>query len=168
MLGKLGEPAIEPCRAYLADRSHEIFARVAAANALAKIGEGHPETRDACIQALMSTLEDYAEDDEIVNAFTLSYLADLGAVEAAPLAEKIFEGDHAELEVAGDYEDFQIKLGLLEERLTEPDYGYLPDPLLREMMAGEPRDKKQVLQAEKKEKNKRKQAKKARKRHKKK
>jgi hypothetical protein len=168
MLGNLGAPAIDPCREYLADQSHETFARVAAGHALSRIGEGHPETRDACVQALMSTLEDYAEDDGIVNAFTLSYLADLGAVEATPLAEKIFEGDHAELQVAGDYEDFQIKVGLLEERLTEPDYGFLPDPLLRQMMAGEPRDKKQVRQAEKKEKNKRRQAKKARKRRRKK
>ncbi len=116
----------------------------------------------------MSTLQDYEQDDESVNAYSLSYLADLGAVEAAPLAEKIFKGDYAELEVAGDYEDFQIKVGLLEERLTEPEYGYLPDPLLRQLMAGEATDRKQVRQAEKKEKNKRKQAKKARKRHRKK
>jgi hypothetical protein len=57
----------------------------------------------------MSTLQDYADDDETVNAFSLSYLADLGAVEAAPLARKILEGEYAELEVAGDYDDFQIQ-----------------------------------------------------------
>ncbi len=168
MLGRLGAPAIDPCREYLADWSNEVFARVAAAQALSLIGGGHPETREACIQALMSTLEDYQHDDVIVNAFTLSYLAGLGAVEAAPLAEEIYEGGYAELEVAGDYEDFQIKVGLLEERLTEPEYGFGPVLEMEKFLEELSHQQKQVRQAEKKEKNKRKQAKKARKRHKKK
>ncbi len=168
MLGKLGAPAIDPCREYLADWSNEVFARVAAAQALSLIGGGHPGTRDACIQALISTLEDYQHDDVIVNAFILSYLGRLGAVEAAPLAEEIYEGGYAELEVAGDYEDFQIKVGLLEERLTEPEYGNTPDLAMQTFLEELSNQQKQVRQAEKKEKNKRKQARKARKRHKKK
>ena len=91
MLGKLGAPAIDPCREYLADSSHSTFARVAAGYALSEVGKQHPETRDACIQALIFTLQDYQNDDETVNAFSLSYLAELKAVEAAPLAEEIFK-----------------------------------------------------------------------------
>lgn len=168
MLGRLGPPAIDPCREYLADQTHETFARVAAANALSKIGEGHPETRETCIQALMYTLEGYEEDDEIVNAFTLSCLADLKSVEAAPLAKKIYEEGRADLSIAGDYEDYQIKVGLLQERITEPDYGFLPNSMMRQMRADPSLDHKNIRQVEKKEKNKRKQAKKARKRRRKK
>jgi hypothetical protein len=111
ILGTLGAPAIDPCRDYLADKSRNIYARVAAAHALDMVAKHHPETRDVCVQALMSTLEDYREDDETVNGFTLSYLADLKAVEAAPLAQEIFEAECVELEIAGDYEDYQIRVG---------------------------------------------------------
>ena len=90
MLGRLGGPAVEPCRAYLADQQNHLFARSTSALALAEIGIRHPENWDACVQALMSTLENYTEDDETVNAFTLSYLSNLKAVEAAPLAEDRF------------------------------------------------------------------------------
>lgn len=168
MLGKLGAPAIESCRDYLADINNNLFSRVGAGHALSEIGQQHPETRDTCVQALMSTLQDYQNDDETVNAFTLSYLADLKAVEAAPLAEEIFKADRAELEVAGDYEDYQIKVGLLEERLTPPKFLRVTDLEISQILTDFSAVKNRIREEEKKEKNKRKQEKKARKRHKKK
>jgi hypothetical protein len=169
MLGQLGLPAIESCRAYLADINKNIFSRVAAAHALSEIGQQHPEARDACVQALMSTLQDYQNDDETVNAFTLSFLSDLKAVEAAPLAEKIFNADKAALEVAGDYEDYQICVGLLEKRLTKSKFRGITDLEVKRLLAESSlTEKNRASEKEKKEKEKRKQAKKARKRHKKK
>lgn len=168
MLGKLGAPAIDPCREYLADPSHSTYARVAAGHALSEIGSQHPETRDACVQALISTLQDYQNDDESVNAFTLSYLAELKAVEAAPLAEEIFKADRAELEIAGDYEDFQIRVGMLQKRVTQSRFRSITDLVLSRAVEGSSTERKRVRDTEKKEKNKRKQEKKARKRHKKK
>lgn len=169
MLGKLGAPAIDPSRNYLADQGHRMFARVAAGYALSEIGKQHPETRDACIQALISTLEDYRNDDETVNAFTLSYLSELKAVEAAPLAEEIFNANKAELEVAGDFEDYQIDVELLEKRLTPPKFLRATDLEISRMMADLTTiEKERVHKQMKTEKNKRKQAKKARKRNRKK
>jgi len=167
MLGKLGAPAIDACREYLADQSHSTFARVAASYALSEIGKQHPETRDACVQALISTLRDYQSDDETVNAFTLSYLAELKAVEAAPLVEEIFKAGRAELEVAGDYEDYQIRVGLLKKRLTPSKFRSITDVEFSRVVEDISTEKKRVRETEKKAKNKRKQEKKARKRHKK-
>ncbi|HMD80382.1 MAG TPA: hypothetical protein VKE92_03680 [Anaerolineales bacterium] len=167
MLGKLGMSAIDPCREYLANPSHGTFARVAAGYALSEVGKQHPETRDACVQALISTLEGYQNDDETVNAFSLSYLAELKAVEAAPLAEEIFKAGRAELEVAGDYEDYQIHVGLLKKRLTPSKFRSITDLKFSQIVAAVSTEKKRVRETEKKEKNKRKEEKKARKRHKK-
>lgn len=169
MLGKLGESAIGPCRAYLADQGHGTYARVAASYALSEIGKRHPETRDACVRALISTLEGYRTDDETVNAFTLSYLAELKAVEAAPLAEEIFKAGRAELDIAGDYEDFQVRVGLLKERLTHSENRRISDLEIKEMLANlTATEKDQARKQEKKQKHKRKMAKKARKRSRKK
>jgi hypothetical protein len=169
MLGQLGTPAIESCRAYLADINKNIFSRVAAAHALSEIGQQHPEARDACVQALISTLQDYQNDDETVNAFTLSFLSDLKAVEAAPLAEEIFKADKVALEVAGDYEDYQIRVGLLTKRLTKSKFRSITDFEVKRLLAESSlTEKKRSSEKEKKEKNKRKQEKKSRKQHKKK
>jgi hypothetical protein len=169
MLGQLGLPAIEACRAYLADINKNIFSRVAAAHALEEIGQQHPETREACVQALMSTLQDYKNDDETVNGFTLSFLSDLKAVEAAPLAEKIFKAKRADLKIAGDYEDYQIRVGLLKKRLTKSNYRGITDLEVHRLLAESSRtEKNRASEKEKKEKEKRKRAKKARNRHKKK
>jgi hypothetical protein len=168
MLGKMGAVAIQPCRDTLADRTRKEFERIAAGTALVEIGKQHPEAREACVQALMSTLENYRDDDEEINAFTLSDLADLEAVEAAPLAKEIFEAECADETVMGDFEDFQVKVGLLEERIT-PDKG--PSRAqLKQMLSAfknvEPVRQHKVNKA-KKEKARRKQEKKARRRNRK-
>ncbi len=169
VLGKIGAAAIQPCRDALADRSKHEFERIAAGTALTEIGKQHPEAREACVQALMSTLENYRDDDELINAFTLLNLADLEAVKAAPLAKEIFEAGCADESVMGDYEDFQVKVGLLEERIT-PQQGL--SAVQKELLMGSfadmhgVRTQNKANQA-KKEKAKRKQAKKARRRNRK-
>ena len=50
----------------------------------------------------------------------ISYLTDLKAVESVPLVEQAFQSGNVDISVMGDFEDFQIELGLLEERLTPP------------------------------------------------
>jgi len=53
----------------------------------------------------------------------VSYLADLKAVEAAPIVSRTNEADFVEISIQGDFEDFQAAVGLLEERLTPaPNY----------------------------------------------
>jgi hypothetical protein len=168
VLGTLGEPAIQPCADYLADRSKGDYARIAAGSALAEIGQQHPEARDACVQALMAALENYQDNDATINAFTLSALADLKAVEAAPLAEEIFRAECADESVMGDYEDFQVEVGLLEERITPERWASRAQ--LRQAMnvsKYEERARQHTVKQAKKEKAKRKQAKKARRRNRK-
>lgn len=88
-------------------------------------------------------------------------------MEAAPLAEEIFKAGRAEIEVAGDYEDYQIRVGLLQKRVTQSKFRSIRDVEFSQIVAGISTEKKRVGETEKKAKNKRKQEKKARKRHKK-
>ena len=169
MLGKLGEPAIEPCHAYLADQQNGLYARSTAASALAEIGILHPENRDACVQALMSTLENYAEEDETLNAFTLSYLSGLKAVEAAPLAEKMFAARCVDKSIAGDFEDYQVQVGLIQKRLIPLSDGFphMPRGWNSELQTGFVRKPQLSREKANKQKAKVKQAKKTRKKNKK-
>ena len=168
LLGKLGASAIQPCHDYLVDRTKGDYARIAAGSALAEIGQQHPESRQACVQKLMSALGNYRDDDATINAFTLSALADLKAVEAAPLAEEIYQAGCADESIMGDYEDFQVAVGLLEKRITPsqgPSHAEL-SRLLNALPYSVTASQHKANKA-KKEKAKRKQAKKARHRNRK-
>lgn len=118
VLGMIGEAAVEPVRALLADDSAELFARVAAAHALEQIGQRHSALRDRAVGLLIDQLIDWPEQDATLNAFLIDYLIELGASEAAPLMEAAFEARAVDQSVRGDWEDVMVNLSLLPERLS--------------------------------------------------
>ena len=126
VFGMIGPGAIPVLASYLDDGEHGLFARVGAARGLAEIGQRHPEARAACIAALSATLEQYRDLDPTLNAFIISCLVDLDAVEAAPLIERAFAAGVVDLSLRGDWEEVQIELGLLDQRKTpKPKFGWL-------------------------------------------
>lgn len=168
-LSRFGPPVLEELRAYLSDPKNGTWTRVGVARAMELIFKASPESRADCIDALCAGLELFEQNDETVNGFIISYLADMKAPESAPLVERAFQSGRVDLSIQGDYEEFQIAVGLLEERLTPaPRYGWFMPEMREAFVEYEEQMKKRQRQAEKKEKQKRKQAKKARKRHKKK
>ena len=116
VLGELGSAALEPVTAYLASPAHDEWARVAAAKALAELGTRHPELRADCVARLTAQLEAFAGQSETLNAFLVSSLLDLKAVEALPVMSRAFAASHVDESVAGDYEDVEIELGLKKQR----------------------------------------------------
>jgi hypothetical protein len=91
-------------------------------------------------------------------------------VEAAPLVERAYQADRVDLSILGDYEDFQMAIGLLKKRQTPPPrYQWLREP--EAQWQADKKAQREVEQRQrqlaKKDKQKRKQAKKARRRHKK-
>ena len=168
-LSRFGPPVLEYLRAYLCDPKNETWTRVGVARALELISKEFPESRADCIDALCAGLELFEQNDETVNGFIISYLAEINAPETAPLVEQVFQSGRVDLSIMGDYEEFQIAVGLLEKRLTPPPkYGWFMPEIREAFVDYEEQTKKRQRQTEKKEKQKRKQAKKARKRHKKK
>jgi hypothetical protein len=129
VMGMIGPRSIPALRAYLNTPEKKLWAAVTVAHCLEKIGNQHPDSRDDCVAVLQDTLEDFVENDETLNAFLISFLTDLKAVEAVSLVERAFASGNVDISVMGDFEDFQIELGLLEERLTPPiKYQWMKDP----------------------------------------
>lgn len=109
----IGPVALDPLAAYLADTDHGLWARITAAASLAKIGVQHPETRDACVAALVQTLERFAENDEGLNADVIYNLTELHAVEAVDLIQRAFDADQVDHMVMGGWQEVQVELGLI-------------------------------------------------------
>jgi hypothetical protein len=168
-LAHFGPAVLGDLRMYLSQPGNDTWTRVIVARALQLIADEFAEKRADSIAALSAGLELFEQNDETVNGFIISYLADLKAQETAPLVERAFQSGRVDLSIMGDYEEFQIAVGLLKERLTpRPKYGWFL-PGIGEALAGiDDLMKKKERQSEKKEKEKRKSAKKARKRSRKK
>jgi hypothetical protein len=116
----IGPEAIPSLVAYLADRKHGLWARVAVCVSLEEIGKRYPESRDACVDGLQTRLQEFKQNNETLNAFLISSLVELKAVKAAPLVERAYQANKVDISVLGDFEDFQVEVGLLEKRLTPP------------------------------------------------
>jgi HEAT repeat protein len=120
ILGMLGQAALEPVTAYLADPAHDEWALVAAAQALGEIGTRHPESRAECVARLTAQLEKHDTQSGMVNAFLVTPLLDLEAVGSLPVMARAFDAGHVDESVVGDYEDAEIALGLKMRRLHPP------------------------------------------------
>ncbi len=119
----IGPAALPALTLFLADDDRGMWARITCTACLEAIVKAHPETGAECIGILMRQLGEYASQPTTLNAFLISSLIDWKAVEAAPLIEEAFRANQVDPSVCGDWEDVQIDLGLLDERMTpRPNY----------------------------------------------
>lgn len=174
VFAEIGAAAIPDLTAFLVDEQHGVYSRTAAANGLQHIAEKQPAMRDEVVAILVRQLERFDDQEEDFNAFLMSALVNLKAVEALPVIERAFAAGAVEEFVMGDWEDVQIEFGLKTERET-PRPNYFPGQAAQEIKRAlaELTEQTKHVQAlrrrdAKKEKSKRKQSKKTRKQNRKK
>jgi hypothetical protein len=161
----IGPAAIHPLAKYLADAEQGTWARVAVSASLEKMAKAHPETKEECVTAIVSALQKFKDNDESLNGSMISDLMEMNAArEHLALIEEAFKADCVDEFIDGDFEDIQIKLGLIEKRTTPPPrlkwFNESDQNFTSNKLPG-------VKKVAKKEKNKRKQEKKSRKKNRK-
>jgi hypothetical protein len=115
VFGEIGPNALPALSDYLANPSHGLESRRAAALSITEIGPRHAESRDKCAAALSHQLEQFKKNTRNFNGTLISLLLDLDAVKAAPVMEQAFAAGRVDKSVAGDWADVQLALGLNEE-----------------------------------------------------
>lgn len=151
VLGMIGPAAFEPLRVALAKWSLDLASGPAidAANGLVEIAKRFPEVRDAAVAALAKQLRWWARQDLDLNTLLVHYLVELNAVEAAPVIEEAFAADAVNTGWGEeDWEDVQVALGLLPERITprpvyEPPSWLRHRPFIRTLAPRPPAPKRQ-------------------------
>lgn len=127
VFGMIGREAIPALSEYLANPKYGLYPRATAAHGLEEIARTDPTTRAECIAALSTPLEQLHNVDPELNGFIIINLTNLKAVEAASGMEQAFASQRVDESIPGDWEDVQIALGLLEQRITPaPVYNFFP------------------------------------------
>jgi hypothetical protein len=133
-LAMIGRAALGPIRDALPGAADvdDGWVAVSLADALKQMPGQHPELRGEAVEAITGQLNAWRTQNHDVNAFLISNLMDLHAVEAAPVIQAMFEGGRVDDTITGDWEDVQVALGLLEKRTT-PRPRYTPVGFDQEM-----------------------------------
>jgi hypothetical protein len=119
-LAKIGPEVYSSLYTLLMDKTHGRWARTDAAEALALLAKNYPEQRSNVINALTEALSEYQTSNPENNAILVELLMNLKAVEAAPIVEQAYHSGRVDQLFIGDWEDFQVSVGLLNERQTSP------------------------------------------------
>lgn len=188
--GMIGPAAIPALSAFLNEPNHDIYDYASVANSLAEIARKHPEARPEAVGVLTQKLSQFEQNDEEMNAFLISDLADLKEVDALPLIEQAFEADKVDTSYIDlDYtlvlmglkeppEEPELDLNALKKLFINTEASRSPsiDPSSFQLVppeespyynsASPARRASHAGSAEKKEKNKRKMAKQSRKKNK--
>lgn len=114
VLGRLGQPALAPAAALLADAGRDTYLRISAAHALRDAGRAYPDCRDEAAGLLRRQLEGWEEQDGDLNGFLVSYLADLRDERSADLVRAAFDGGGISTAVCGDWDDLRWEFGAVE------------------------------------------------------
>jgi hypothetical protein len=147
LLAKIGEDAIPSILGYIAAENLQdstpqkqngseeesekgksmprIFSRVSAYDAIGKIGIVHPESRDQCVSELANALTRHAVQDATLNAFIISNLLDLKAVETLDLIAEAHTAGNVDEDIYGDIDDVRAMLDPDNPR-PRPTHNWMP------------------------------------------
>ncbi|MBE9046987.1 hypothetical protein IQ255_21720 [Pleurocapsales cyanobacterium LEGE 10410] len=108
----IGLEAIPYLEDFLADSSHNLYARCDAAQSLEAISHQYPETRESNIAAIAGELGKFRNNDPTFNALLIGILVDLQAVETIDIIERTFKANRVDTLITGSWSDIQVEFGL--------------------------------------------------------
>jgi uncharacterized protein DUF1186 len=111
-LVSIGSEALPAIGGLLQNEHLLMYSRIAAADALAKMGERHPKTRGECVRLLVASLDRFGQNEPELNGWLIANLIRLKGVEAAASIERAFTSDRVDETIAGDWDEVKASLGL--------------------------------------------------------
>ena len=112
VFGNIGAAAIDALDRVARDDGKPEFTRTIAAEALHRIAEYYPETRDRVVGCLIEMMTNASDDNVHLNSIVLVGLVELRAVEAAEAIERAFASNRLDVGMMGDWEDIRRRLGV--------------------------------------------------------
>ncbi|CAE6868212.1 hypothetical protein R69746_08239 [Paraburkholderia aspalathi] len=102
VFSKIGPVSLEAIELYARDTRNGDSSRICSFRLISKIGCVHLEQRARCIEILTDMLRAYETNDDTINAFLISSLSDLGALESFDLVREAYQRNRVDLMIQGD------------------------------------------------------------------
>ncbi|MGF6604929.1 hypothetical protein P3T23_009685 [Paraburkholderia sp. GAS448] len=102
VFSKIGPASLNAIESYARNPQNGEFARICTFRVISQIGADHPAQRAKCVEILTDLLRAYETNDLSINAFLISALSDLNALESFDVVRAAYEKDRVELSVLGD------------------------------------------------------------------
>lgn len=119
-IGLVGAPAVPVLLAYLLDGQNGLWSRSATVDALQQVARNAPKAAGQVSAGLARALEDFQANHKVLNGLLIRGLKELCSVEAAKLVKQAFAAGQVDETICGDWEDYQVAVGLLKKRQTAP------------------------------------------------
>ena len=110
VMAAIGPPAIAALSDFLVERGNLDYPRICAADALQRIGNLHPDYRDACVASLTSQLKLPGRNEGSLNGFLVSFLLSLDAVESESVIEYAYAHHLVDEFICGDWPTVRAQL----------------------------------------------------------
>jgi len=158
VFARFGPAAIEPLTRFLAGADNEPSTRIMAGRSLCSIGQRHSDARGHVVDCLRAQLARCAENDPELNAFLISDLLQLRAVEAAGAIERAFAAGRVDEGVVGSWDDVRAELGVPGLGLVTADSPRNPNSLRglrsRLLCTDQPRGYAEIVRSQRRERRK--------------
>ena len=105
VFSKIGPTSLEEIESYARDTRNGDSSRICSFRVISKIGCVHLEQRARCVEILTGMLRAHETNDDTINAFLISSLSDLGALESFDLVRKAYEKNRVDLTIQGDVQE---------------------------------------------------------------
>ena len=115
----IGTRAIPALLKYLSDNAVDSDSCITAIDCLNEIGKTHADAKSECIQAFRTQLRLYKFNHPTLNAFLISGLVNLEAVDQLPLIRKAFNKKRVDLSILGDLEEIEVLFGVRTRLITQ-------------------------------------------------
>lgn len=102
VFSKIGPMSLEAIESYARNTQNGDLSRICSFRILAKLGCDHLEQRARCVEILTDMLREHAISDRTLNAFLISSLSDLGALESFDLVREAYQKNRVDLMIQGD------------------------------------------------------------------
>ena len=120
---RFGIKATATLMKYIQNLENPLFARITALDGLIKIGKSDENFRNDCVEFLKNCLKNHINDHGEINANFIYGLVKFKDMDSVNLIQEAYESGSVDEMVIGDWEDIQIKLGLITRR-TAPRRTY--------------------------------------------
>jgi hypothetical protein len=107
VFSKIGPTSLEEIESYARDTRNGDSSRICSFRVISKIGCDHLEQRVRCVEILTDMLRAHETTDDTINAFLISSLSDLGALESFDLVREAYEKNRVDLTIQGNVQEVE-------------------------------------------------------------